>query len=138
VEAAREFGRDASVDVLSPAAWRFVQEHEQAGARVLRVHVDCTTRERSKRDLRRPEPRPPIDANPARLQQLREHLGENVRFAEGLRRHDYRPFGLRLSESREQERRQSEPGDHGVVPRGVWARLLSKPSMRARASRSRT
>ena len=69
---------------------RVVQHREQSRARVLGVHIDGAGPERLHRDLRLPEPHPPVDDHPVRLEQLREHLGEQIRLAERLRCHDDR------------------------------------------------
>ena len=67
-----------------------VQDREQARAGVLRVHVDGAAPERRERDLGRAEAEPALRPDPAGLEQLSEHLGQEVRLAERLGRHDDR------------------------------------------------
>ena len=66
------------------------KNREQSGARVFRIDVDGARLQRAERKVRRAEARPTVDAQPARLEQLREHLGEEIRLAERFRRDDDR------------------------------------------------
>ncbi len=79
-----ELGRHVGERLRGGTTRRVTEDREQAGARVLRVHVDRAVPQRRERDLGRAEARPAIHAKSARLQKLREHLAENVRFAERL------------------------------------------------------
>src|SRR5690242_76560 len=115
MESTWKFGRHPRVDLLRPAKRCFVQEDEQPGAGVLGIHVDGAARERPKRDLRSAEAGTAIDTNPASLEQLGEHLGEKVRFAEWLRGHDHWTCSRGLRRTREQKRRHSKSADHDTV-----------------------
>ncbi len=85
-----ELGRHAAIRVAGAAARSLVKNREESGARVLRIDVDGARLQRAEREVRRAETRPAVDAQPARLEQLREHLGEEIRLAEGFRRDDDR------------------------------------------------
>ncbi len=83
-----ERSRDVRVHVLRAALRRLGENGEQPGARVLGVDVDRVRAERAERDLGGAEARPPLHAHAARLEQLGEHLGEQIGLTERLRRHD--------------------------------------------------
>ena len=74
---------------------RLAQDGEQSGARVLGIDVDRPRPQRAERDLRRAQPHPPLHRDPARLQQLREHLRQQVRLRERLGRDHHRPLRRR-------------------------------------------
>ena len=80
------------------------QDREQAGAGVLGIDVDRARAERAERDLGGAEPGPALHRDAARLEQLREHLGEEVRLAERLGRDDDRAAGG-AAWTREQQQR---------------------------------
>jgi pyridoxine 5'-phosphate synthase PdxJ len=61
-----------------------VQNRNEPGPGVLRVNVDCIATQRTERDLGGAEPGFAVHLESAGLEQLREHLGEQIRFAERL------------------------------------------------------
>src|SRR3954466_14531613 len=76
---------------------------DEPSARVFRIHIDCARSESPKSDLRRSEPGPSLNGESARLQQLAEHLGEQVRLAKWLRGYYYGMTGDTFSLTREQK-----------------------------------
>ena len=77
-ELARDVREDASRIARERIRERVVQHREQPCAGVLGVHVDGSGAQRLHRDLRLAEPHSPVDDDPARLEQLREHLGQQI------------------------------------------------------------
>ncbi len=86
------------------------QYGDEAGSRVLGIHVDRVGAERREGDLGCAESRAPHDGDPGRLEELREHLGQEVRLAERLAGDDdggtidrFRALGTRHSRSHQTE-----------------------------------
>ena len=74
VEAAAKLGGDVAKRLLRCPPRRIAENREHAGAGVLGVHVDGIRTQCREGDLRGAEPGTAIDAESARLEQLREHL----------------------------------------------------------------
>ena len=70
------------------AAGGVVQDRDEPGTGVLGIDVDGVRPQGAEENLGGPKSRSPLDANSARLEQLREHLGEEIRLAERFRRDD--------------------------------------------------
>jgi hypothetical protein len=77
------FGEDAP----RVAAWLLVENGQQPGARVLRVDIDRARTQRIEGDGGGAEAGSPLHLDPLGLEKLREHLGQQIRFAEGFRRY---------------------------------------------------
>src|SRR5215216_6052266 len=114
------------------------EDGEQTGAGVLGIDVDRVRANRGERDFGGAESRTAVDAKAARLEQLREHLAEDVRLAERLRRDDDRPgAGNGLRHRKRQRKREGRVHDAALAPTiTTSARRAPGPPSRPAARRT--
>jgi hypothetical protein len=86
VELASHVGEDSARIGGNGIGQGVVEYCDKAGARILGIYVDRVRTQRSKCDLRRSESWLSLDGESARFEKLREHLAQQIRLTERLRR----------------------------------------------------